>query len=71
MKLIIDYIENDWVVCESTDGSQVHVERDKVPTEAKDGDVLIKVNEKYIIDIASTISRKKQIHKLAEELWNE
>ena len=71
MKLIIDYIEKDLVVCEREDGSQVHLDREKVPTEAKDGDVLIMSNDVYIIDKLSTTSRKKQIEKLTEELWNE
>jgi len=70
MKVIIDRFEGDFVVCEKKDRKMLDIKRDKVPSTAKEGDVLNIINDKITIDIGETEKRKKEIEELTEDLWN-
>jgi len=69
LKLIIDRFEGDYAVCEKEDRAMVNVEKRKLPPEAKEGDVLQASEDKFLIDEAETIKRKKYIEELAKDLW--
>lgn len=69
LKLIIDRFEGDYAVCEKEDRTMVDVEKCRIPPEAKEGDVLKVVEDKFLIDEAETIKRKKHIEELAKDLW--
>ena len=70
MKVIIDRFEGDFAVCEKEDRKMIDIERNKVPSTAKEGDVLNIINDKITIDIGETEKRKKEIEELTEDLWN-
>jgi len=70
MKVIIDRFEGDFAVCEKEDRKMIDIERDKVPSTAKEGDVLDITNDKITIDLEETKKRKKEIEELTKDLWN-
>ena len=69
MKVIIDRFEGNFVVCEKEDRKMLDIERDKVPSAAKEGDVLNIINDTITIDLEETEKRKKDIEELTKDLW--
>lgn len=69
MKGIIDRFEGDYAVVEFENKIMKDIEKKHLPSEAKEGDVIIFTGQKYIIDIKETIDRKNEIKKLTENLW--
>ncbi|ERI89603.1 hypothetical protein HMPREF1982_04468 [Clostridiales bacterium oral taxon 876 str. F0540] len=69
MRVIIDRFEENFAVCEKEDKKIINVERSKLPTEAKEGDVIVIHGNKILIDENRTKSRREEIKKLAEDLW--
>ena len=69
MKVIIDRFEGDFAVCEKEDRKMLDIERDKVPSAAKEGDVLNIINDRITIDSETTEKRKKGIEELTKDLW--
>jgi len=70
MKVIIDRFEGDFAVCEKEDRKMIDIERNKVPSTAKEGDVLNIINDRITIDHDETEKRKKEIEELTKDLWN-
>ena len=70
MKLIIDRFEGNFAVCEKEDRTMINIEKNKIPTESKAGDVLSVTENEIVIDEIDTINRKKDIEKLTKDLWN-
>ena len=71
MKYIIDRFEGSYAVCEDEHGNMKHLDRDKLPSSAVEGDVIVFYLNKYRIDENETSKRKKNIQSLADELWSE
>jgi hypothetical protein len=69
MKVTIDRFEGDFAVCEKPDRTVFNVKRDKIPANAKEGDILIIEGESIKIDSGATTKRKKTINKLMDDLW--
>lgn len=71
MKMIIDRFEGFYAVCEKEDRTMIDIKRITLPSQAKEGDVLIiNSNSNTItIDISKTEKRRKEIQKLTEDLW--
>jgi tetrahydromethanopterin S-methyltransferase subunit B len=70
MKVIIDRFEGDFAVCEKEDRTMMDIEKSKIPTTAKEGDVLNITNDRITIDVEETKKRKKEIEELTKDLWN-
>ena len=70
MKVIIDRFEGKFAVCEKEDRKMLDIERNKVPSTAKEGDVLNITDDKITLDIEETEKRKKEIEELTKDLWN-
>jgi len=69
MKVIIDRFEGDSAVCEKKDRTMLNVKRDKLPPEAKEGDIL-NINDDIItVDSAATTKRKNTVNKLFADLF--
>lgn len=67
---IIDRFEDGFAVCQDIETEKVvDIPITALPPDAKVGDVLINVGEKYIIDKQHTSERKKRIRALMEGLW--
>lgn len=69
MKLIVDRFEGDFVVCEKEDGTMVDLERDTLPEEVKEGDILLVEGGNITVDEEATLERKERIKKLMDDLW--
>ena len=69
MKVIIDRFEGNFAVCEKADRTMIDIPKDKIPVEAKEGDILVIEVDSIKIDTAGTVKRKKSIDKLMNDLW--
>lgn len=69
MKVIIDRFEGNFAVCEKEDRTMMDIEKSKIPSIAKEGDVLNIFNNKITIDLEETKKRKKEIEELTKDLW--
>ena len=69
MKVIIDRFEGNYAVCEKGDRTMINIEKNKIPTEAKEGSVLSVTEDGIDIDEEDTILRKKDIDELTKDLW--
>jgi hypothetical protein len=69
MKVTIDRFEGEFAVCEKADRTMINVRKDKIPTNAKEGDVLTIEGESIRIDSGTTTKRKKKIDNLMNDLW--
>lgn len=70
MRAIIDRFEGEYAVVE-IEGEFKHIERRKLPAEAREGDVLAFHDRKWVIQKRITSDLKKEIDKLADELWED
>ena len=69
MKVTIDRFEGQYAICEKENLDMINIKRDKLPIEAKEGDILIIEGETIKIDNKETQKRKKRIEKLMDDLW--
>mgnify|MGYP001598883321 CR=1 FL=1 len=69
MNVIIDRFEGNYAVCEKEDRNMIDIKKSKIPSLAKEGDVLSIDNDVIIIDVSKTQERKRKIEKLTKDLW--
>ncbi|NNU77793.1 DUF3006 domain-containing protein [Clostridium estertheticum] len=69
MNVIIDRFEGNYAVCEKKDRTMIDIKKSKIPSIAKEGDVLSIDNDVIIIDIEKTKKRLNEIEKLTKGLW--
>jgi len=69
-KGIIDRFEGEYAVIEF-DGRTEDILRSELPAEVKPGDTLIFEEDKIIIDNEATLSRKKKIETLMDQLFED
>ena len=69
MEVIIDRFEGSYAVCEKEDRTMMDIPKDKIPSGAKEGEVLSINNDMITIDIKETEKKRKEIEKLTEDLW--
>ena len=70
MKVSIDRFEGEIAVCEQENGEILHIEKSRLPENAKEGDVLDIDDDMIIIDHDETKQRKEQIKKLVDDLFD-
>lgn len=70
MRVVIDRFEGELAVMELEDGYK-NIPRKMLPPEAREGDVLVFRDERWIIDPEVSYERKEKIEKLAAELWED
>jgi hypothetical protein len=68
-KVIIDRFEGNLVICEKTDRTMLSIERSKLPTGAREGDVLILEGGTIRVDPQETAKNKKAADDLINGLW--
>lgn len=66
---IVDRFESEFAVCETEDLKFVNINKELLPKNVKEGDIIIFDGENYSIDIEKTNSRKKEIEDLTKDLW--
>ncbi len=69
MKLIIDRFEGNFAVCEKNDKTIINIDRAKIPSEAKEGDIIVLIENKILIDKTLSEERKEYIKKITKDLW--
>ena len=69
MNVIIDRFEGNYAVCEKENKSMMDIKKTKIPSMAKEGDVLSIDNDVITIDIMKTEKRQREIEKLTKDLW--
>lgn len=69
MKLIIDRFEGIYAICELQNGGFIDVPKEDIPKEAKEGDILIKTDNRYCVDKTATESKRKEIKRKMNRLF--
>ena len=71
MELIVDRLEEEYIVCEDENKNIVNILKDEVEDEVKEGDILIFLDGKYIVNKEKTKDRKEYIQDLIKDLWED
>ena len=70
LKISIDRFENKFAVCENKEtGEILNIPICELPENVKEGSIIIFKNGKYILDIESTQSERKEIKELVNNLF--
>ncbi len=69
LKGIIDRFEGEFVIVECEDRGRVEISRNIIPKNAREGDYIVQLGDKYVIDEGETQRHKIEIEKLAKDLW--
>ncbi len=69
MKVIIDRFEGDLAVCEKEDGTFMDISSQNLPSEAKEGDVLLINGNQISVNKSGTQERRNKINKFMEDMW--
>ncbi|WML36412.1 DUF3006 domain-containing protein [Clostridium sp. OS1-26] len=65
---VLDRFEGSFAIVELYDSKVINIEVNKIPKEAREGDVL-SIGEQITIDYEETKKRKNAIEKLSEDMW--
>lgn len=67
----IDRFEEDMVILENREnGNRINVERNKLPSNLKEGDILKCINGKYSLDNERTQEETNRLRSKMNDLWN-
>lgn len=67
----IDRLEEEIAVLENRKtGKIIEIERNKLPENSKEGDILKKINGKYSLDAEKTVEESNRIRDKMNDLWN-
>lgn len=69
MKVTIDRFEGNYAVCEKADRTVINIPKNKIPPDAKEGDILILDGDSLKIDNTDTARRKQSIDQIMKDLW--
>ncbi|MDF2951383.1 MAG: hypothetical protein K0S18_966 [Anaerocolumna sp.] len=68
-RLIVDRLENNYAVCETKANTVIHIPMTEIPNNTKEGDVLMLMEGKYVIDTIDTNTRKERIRDKINRLF--
>ena len=71
MRIIVDRIEGEYAICELEDGSMKDIALSELPSETKEGSVLIFSDGEYIIDFKTQEELKTEILALQNSIFDE
>jgi len=66
--LIIDRFEGEYVLLEDEE-NHYEIKRSELPSDCKEGDVIITQCGKYVVDVEQTNLRRNAILRLQRNLW--
>lgn len=69
--LIVDRIEKEYVICETTNRSMININFSQLKETPKEGDVLVLVDGKFIVDKELTKNRLKEVEDFMKGMWKE
>lgn len=68
---IVDRIEGDYIVVEDNKNNIININKNEFSEIINEGDIIIKIDNKYILDNNKTKDRKENINKIIRNLWEE
>ena len=68
MKLIVDRFEGKYAICEDENCNMKNILKEELPANVKAGDVIVKLNNNFLVDYEETKKRKKYIEELFDSL---
>ena len=69
-KVSVEHVEEDFILCENlTNGDKIYLEKNSVPPDIKEGDILSLYNGKIEVDKEETLKRKQELFKLQSEIF--
>jgi hypothetical protein len=68
MRLFIDRFEGQFAICEKGGSGMIKIARQKIPAEAREGDVLIFEQDCFKIDVQASAERKKAAARKFQKL---
>lgn len=69
MNVVIDRFEGIYAICEKPDRVMINIELRKLPSNVKEGDILVVDGDNIVVDVELTSERKKEIDKFMNQLW--
>lgn len=69
MRYVIDRFEGGYAVCEAENKEMINIDRKDIPSEAKEGDVLVQQGNEICLDADESKRRKENIQRLMDDLW--
>ena len=66
---VIDRIENEVIAIETKDKKIININKNKIFGEFKEGDILIKIEEKYYVDKEESKRKTEEMNNLMKGLW--
>jgi len=70
LRAVIDRFEGEYAVLD-IEGKLENIKKSEIPENAGEGDVLLKLAGRWIIDRGGTETLKKEVDDLAEEIWED
>lgn len=71
MKYVVDRIEGKIVVCNNmVTGEDININKSILPIEVKEGDVIVKIEDKFNIDKNLTLDRYNDLTDRMNKLFN-
>ncbi|WP_460278752.1 DUF3006 domain-containing protein [Clostridium sp. CTA-5] len=68
-KYIVDRIEENYAVVENHEGDMLEVLISQIENIPKEGDVLVKKENMFIIDYEETKNRRDKINNMMKNMW--
>lgn len=69
MKYVVDRLEEVYAVCESENRHTQNIPLYELPNDIKEGDCIISIEGKFMIDEKEREKRKRRIHSKMNILW--
>ena len=66
---VIDRIENDLIICQDKNFNIVNINKKCIIGNLKEGNIIKKQGEKYILDEKKTVERTNKIKELMKGMW--
>lgn len=69
MKYSVDRIEENIAICEDDDGNVLKLSADELPQEIREGDIIEKTENGFVIDADETQLRRKKMAELQRNIF--
>lgn len=69
MKYSIEKIENNIAVCENDDGEAIKLELSSLPSNVREGDILMQNDKGFTLDRSETHERRRKMAELQRNIF--
>lgn len=70
MYVSIDRFEGDFAICECEDFKIIKILKNKLPSNAHEGDILNMDGDNCFVDVDLTLNKKKENYRMQEKLFD-